>query len=251
MINDFIYDGKSLKSFGFSIKERPSYLIAERDMEFSEILGGEGSEILDNGGFKNVEINYKINSNPYYNLQKSDDQIAREIVDWLYNYDGKYKILRDTYNPGYFCYAICKNPEVIINPMERLLDTTITFSRKPYWYSDKGKQKVIYSFLPTVLQTDISLLNPEIISSKPYIKVEIVGKGDLRIRGGSSQLIISCEDYVEIDCANENIYKGDEDMNSKTEGDYFPIFKSGLNNIRFDCSANISKITIIPNWRRL
>lgn len=256
-MNDLIYDGQSLNEYGFLIKKDPGHEIAERDMELIDIIGGEGSELNDSEGYKNVDRVYEINSFPYWNKHKSDIQIDKELTSWLYSKYTDYKILRDTYNPGYFCYAIPKAPNIIAFKAKRLLDTTLTFTRKPFWYSDKGQEKIIKEFNTPVASASIKLLNPESIESTPLIVVDFSsnsGTFTLSEDGANwSPIIVDLNvTEIEIDAAAENIQGGEIDLNDVSICDYFPKLLPGNNQLNFSAEdVSITKITIIPRWRRL
>lgn len=252
MIHDLIYNGKNLRSFGFAIKERPFYSIAERDFELTDIIGGNGAVITDNGGYKNVEFSYAINSIPYWCSEKTEQQLAQEIIDWLYNFDGDYRLLRDTYNNGYFCYAICKTPEKISSVIGKSLDTTVTFSRKPFWYSDLGQQQIISHPENGNKLITKEIFNPESYFSEPYIKVTANAAFSLKVNDITMK-VASCNGYLEFDCEAKNVFKDSIHKNDIVSGDYFPTFKPGLNTITVTSNSDslITKLEIIPRWRRL
>ncbi len=256
-MNDLIYNGKSLNSYGFTIKKDPGKEIAERDIELIDIIGGEGSEINDSEGYRNVDRVYEINSFPYWNENKSDNQITKDLTSWLYSQYGDYKILRDTYNPGYFCYAIPKIPNLIAFNAKHLYDTTLTFTRKPFWYSDKGQEEIIKEFNDPVSSTTIELLNPESIESLPLIIVDFssnTGTFTLTEDGTKwSPLVVDLNvSEIEIDSAEENISGGEIDINDMSSCEYFPKLIPGHNLLNFSTeNVLITKIRIIPRWRRL
>lgn len=254
-MNDLIYNGKNLQSFGYTIKANPGMEIAERELEFSEISGGEGSELHDSGGYKNVDRVYEINSFPYWNKEKSTLQIAKELKEWLYSSYGDYKILRDSFNPGYFCYAIPKNPNPLLFKAKKLIDTSITFTRKPYWYSDAGQEAIVQE--PNLSTYSIRINNPETLCSLPYIKIELAAVAtELTISSSPSApwepFTLENVSEVEIDSNQENTYNGNTDLNDHCTCDYYPYLNPGVNVLVFTATnALISRITIIPNWRRL
>lgn len=254
-MNDLIYNGRSLQSFGYTIKANPGAEVAERDIEFSETSGGEGAELNDSGGYKNVDRTYEISSFPYWNNGKSTAQLAQELKDWLYSGYDSYKLLRDSFNPGYFCYAVPKAPNPLLFKAQRLIETSITFTRRPYWYSDVGQEEIVKENNSDSLTIKIN--NPEVIPSLPYIKVELSGTAtqlDLSANPTATwqPITITDTDVAEINSVSENIYNGSTDLNGQSFCDYFPFFKPGVNQLVFSATgANIRKVTIIPNWRRL
>lgn len=249
MIHDFIYNGKNLNSLGFVIKNNPHYKPPERNREFFDNSGGNGSEISDLGGFKNVEFPIEINSIPYWNRQLSAREKAYALYDWLFA-DGGYHQYRDTYNMGYFTEAVFVNPDEISCLMEGVLDTTLTVSRRPYWYSDLGAKKASFESETTTLSFKMN--NPEHYESEPYFK--IFTDGSFRLTVGETILTFSeCDSYVEIDTEIDNVFKGSDDKNSTFSGDYMPLLKSGETSCTVQSlSGNvISKVEVIPRWRRI
>lgn len=250
MAGDLIYNGKSLNSFGFFIKEKPNYTVAGRDFELTPIPGGSGSAITDNGSYNNVDINYTINSMPMLIKHKTGQELAYSLIDWLYNFDGEYRVLRDSYNKGYFCYAICKDPEGIVNSGGKLLDTTVTFSRKPYWYSDAGNHLIKYE--RNDISIALSLFNPEKYFSQPYFKIKTNGSFTLQVNDVYVRFS-ECTEFVEIDSEIQNIFRGPTDMNYSASAEYLPTFRPGINTIYINSTSgnDITSIEILPRWRRL
>lgn len=255
-MEDFIYNGKSLNSLGFLIKGSPTYVYPERDIEFFEIMGGEGSELLDNKGFKNMVITYNINSFPYWVQDKTDDQLSKMLADWLYSEYNDYKILRDTLHPGRFCYAVPQKPNDVLNPFHGLLDTSVVFTARPYWYTDVGTQPVVVEPDEQVSSLEIKLHNPEKITAAPIIKVKAINSASgktITVTAGKTVSVIDNNNVV-IDCLNEIVYRGTDNANlsDKSSNDYFPYLTPGDNVISITAEDNIiDRVTVIPNWRRI
>lgn len=253
MIDDLVYNGRNLRSLGFELKDEQFFTVAKRRKELIDALGADGAELLDNEGYENVEMNYNINSDPYVLWDKSNDEIAHNLIDWLCIGDGTYRVLRDTYNPGYYTYATPINPQLISCFAEGALDTTISFSRKPYWYSDLGTSPRVYT--PNVTDATVEINNPEMYSSKPYIKITTAAAFKITVNGDTSHslTVAGVTQYVEIDSESYDVHAGSTDFNDSTTGNYLPILKPGKNTIRVESlgNKNIEEIEIVPRWRRL
>ena len=256
---DFIYNGKSLLAYGYTIKSIPEREVAERDITFTELVGGDGSELTDNGGYKNVDRKYEINSFPYWLEGQPNDQIVNKIINWLFsNYDD-YKILRDSFNPGYFCYAIPKTPNSFLIKAHRLADTTIIFERKPFWYSDIGNKEKVQEFDTAVSSATMKLFNEESIFSAPLIKVDFdSGSGTVTIANSRSErapmsvVSDSAFNSITIDSASERVYSENSFFDDCASGDYFPVFLPGENELTVSAQGfKITKVTVVPRWRRL
>lgn len=248
LMKDLIYNGQSLNNLGFVIKTRPIYTVASRNISFQSVLGRNGDVIIDNQRYENVEMSYSINSIPHFVTAGSSQELVHALIDWLAPSDGEYKILRDDWNSGYFCEAICTNIGEIANNLFLGLDTTITFNRKPFWYSDLGQ-------MPKILDAQnltYVLNNPEIYQSEPVIKINGKGNIDLMINGKYYHLK-KVDDSVTIDCETGNATKDGVMCNEVTDFDYPPVFTAGENTIRIIAAAGatFNKAEIIPRWRRL
>ena len=250
MINDFTYNGKSLSFFGFVIKERPKYKTPERNFEMSDESLGNGSEIINYGGFKNVEFPYSVNSIPFLNRHMMEHQRVRALNDWLYA-DTEYHELRDTYNPDYFTQGIFINPAEINSLFDGALETTLTVSRRPYWYSDLGQIKIEKDNDTESITLKIN--NPEQYDSEPYIKITTNGSFTLTVNNIHPLVFSECRDYVEIDTEIYHVFKGAVNKSTTYTGNYLPVLKKGENIISIvsTSSNNITKVEVIPRWRRI
>lgn len=250
-MNNLSYNGQSLNEKGFAIKTYPKYKIAERDIEFESIAGLSGDVITDNMRFKNVEMTYEINSIPYLTPYKNPQDVIRDLANWLIS-DGKYKILRDDYNKGYFCKAVCTSIGEISNVLSQYIDTILTFSRQPFWYSDKGQEKISF----TNEKSTFEILNPELFTSEPLIR--IYGKSSLKltINGSLYDITIPASvKFIDLDTELQSAFSGGLNCNKYVDFDYMPTFIPGKNIISIAKGANsdasFEKMEITPRWRRL
>lgn len=246
------FNGQGLNEKGFAIKAPPPYKVAERDMTFNSVTARDGDIILDNGRYKNVDISYDINSIPHLVPYYDTESLRRELIDWLAPNDGDYKILRDDYNPGYFCKAVCKEIGEIKSSFNKHLDTTITFNRQPYWYSDLGQEQIILSGSGITHK----IHNPENYTSQPLIRV--YGKGSVVLMVNKENFIINIPtsmEYVDLDTELQAIFNGQVNCSNYVSFDYMPVLKSGDNTIYGTAYASstsvFNKVEIIPRWRRL
>ena len=254
-MNDIIYNGQSLRDLGYAVKTFPVHTVAERDMEFSSIIGRSGDIIVDNKRFHNVDMNYEINMIDIDRLQNTDVN-ERRLIDWLMAGDAEYKIFEDSTVPGYFCKAICKNiGEIARNGLNGYIDTAISFNRQPFWYSKIGQKKLTFS----ASKTEQTIINPEKFISEPYFKITTdgtsVGETSL-IVNGEPYTFETITDYIEIDSEKYNVFKGNVDYNVHAKFNYMPFFKPGVNTFAVEAKSSamqkhILSVEIIPRWRRL
>lgn len=254
-MNDIIYNGKSLRELGFAIKHHPVHYVAERDVEFVSITGRSGDAIIDNARYKNVEMSYDINTVDFRYLQNTN-VTQRKLIDWLMSGDGTYKRFEDSTNPGYFCKALCTGiGDIRRNNLNGYLDTTISFNREPYWYSNLGQK----SFEITPSKTAQEFNNPENYISRPYIKIYFAEGASVAFKliiNGDEYVFSAIGEYVEIDSEAYNVHRGTTNVNNSAQCDYMPIFIPGVNTFAIEASqgslqSKITRIEITPNWRRL
>ena len=253
----FEYNGKDSRDFGLYIKDKSSFDKPERNIEFVSIPGRDGDLIIDNGGYKNVKLKYSLRL--IVNKITGDDQAdfaaayqrAATFLQPVANY---YK-LKDSYMPDYYRKA-CLMSAISVKQLNPLVaDFDVTFSCKPYMYALKGEDTI------TIVSTSsyTSFNNPTNATSKPLIKVftddtynaETIHKFRLndvwyQIRGING--------YVYIDCDTMNVYKGSNSKNNDYLSMSFPSLVIGTNKARCGStseSTHVSKVEIVPRWRRL
>ncbi len=252
-MKNLYYNGKSLIEKGLALKSYPIYNIAQRDLSFNSIVARNGDIIVDNKRYKNVETAYAINSIPHLVTVDDSYSLVRELTDWLMPTDGEYKILRDDYNPGYFCKAFCTGIGEILNPFKKYIDTTLMFNREPFWYSDSGQKQKTFAGSGKTFE----LYNPEKYASEPLIRVYGTGYITLTINNVDYNVEIpSNYGYLELDTELQTASVKKVDYNKNIDFDYMPTFQSGVNTIRGiayqgGTSYNFEKVEIIPRWRRL
>lgn len=260
MRHSFTYNGTDLRTIGFFITTPPKYQIAKRNFDFTSVYGKNGGVISDNGVFDNVEMQLEVNSYPYIVPNESNAELVRAFAEWLTVWDGKYKIFRDTYNPGYFTKAICTGVEPIEEVAPLCLSTTINFSREPFWYSDLG-QEIIRPKLTSTQNAEIEVYNPENYTAEPLIKII---NTDSKIKpltlsvNDSPILMITKEtsqDHIELDSTEQSAYFNVKTnlANSYISCTQFPVLSPGLNIIKLSSTEAdaFTTLEIKPNFRRL
>lgn len=257
-MHNLIYNNISLNSFGFCIANKPFYSIAKRSFETTEIVGCDGVILSDNGVYSAVEQKYEVNSIPYKVPCTDSNNIVRQFAEWLTVWDGNFKILRDTYNEGYFSKAICKSIEPLTENANKCLSTTINFTRQPFLYSDEGQKKITQE-ANSNFGVSFSIYNPESFKSLPYIKVYGSGKIYVDINGHTFNILKGFSEYIEIDSELQNAFKGFSNYNKYVDCNYMPELIPGKNTIKiygiYDTAASetgrCTAVEIIPRWRRL
>ncbi|MCD8372954.1 MAG: hypothetical protein LUD27_06620 [Clostridia bacterium] len=234
-----IYNGKSSKDFGLEVWQAPEYQIPERDYETVHIEGRSGDLVIDRGSFKNVTRSYTISFGK--DKEKYFTPVAKKVAEWLHSSTG-YARLEDSYEPEYYRQAIVYKSLSITNLYEKAGYLTIEFYCKPQRFLKAG-EKVI-----TVESgTTKSIHNPTVFASRPIIKIYGSGFGTVTIND-KTVTINSIDGYLTIDCELMEVYKDDDNCNSKIilDGNEFPKLTEGTNSISF--SGSITSLEVTPKW---
>lgn len=258
-MNDFTYDGTSLSSFGFCIANTPQFNITKRSFETVPIVGMDGVAISDNGIYEAVEMTYEVNSIPYRVPYSNSSALYRFLAEWLNVWDGNFKILRDTYNEGYFYKAICTKIEPITEIANKCLKTSITFTRQPFLYSDDGQKSVAIDAAENETMVSFTLHNPENFNSQPYIKIYGEGAIYVDINGKKFNILSGISEYIEIDSEIKHAHHDNWNYNNYIDCDYMPELIPGENSIKvkgiYDNNTSktgkCTRVEIIPRWRCL
>lgn len=198
-MHNFFYNGKWLSQFGGRIVNAPYHSVAQRDFELISIPGRSGDIVQDNRRYKNVEFELQIALMPLL-AHTTAQYLAYKIIDWLTEFNN-YQTYKDTYNKGYYCYAVVTNLDTIQRELPSYLTTTVKFSRKPYWYAQTEPINLVSG-------QKLNLLNPERMPSNPLYKLTGVGaSATLTINGETLSIKNSINaDYTVLDGENMQYY---------------------------------------------
>lgn len=110
----------------------------------------------------------------------------------------------------------------------------------PFWYADDAEDITLTTSTTTVN-------NPGNVYSEPLIKV--YGSGDITLMIGQQLVeLSSVNNYLFLDCALKECYRGSALRNEKMTGD-FPVLVPGDNAISW--TGSVTRIVIEPRWRYL
>ena len=240
----FEFNGKKLSELGAVIAQRPKIVIATHDIKLTEIPFLSGDIVTDGKRYKNISYKYNIRAVPTY-CNMTVDEFSKRLAEWLDT--GTYSIYRDTYNAGYFRYAIVTKIDTIEAVFKDVYETSITFSFAPFMYSDDGIKKINLSSANN--SVTYALTNPEQWESLPVIK--ITGSGNFTATiNGVQMTLTGVNNYIVIDKPNEDVYDGGGSCNNKISALKLPSFSPGQNSVVIS-SNNSFSVEITPNWRRL
>lgn len=241
-MHNFFFNGKWLSQFGGRIVNAPFHSVAQRDFEFVSVPGRNGDIIQDNRRYKNVEFELQIALMPLL-AHTSAQYLAYKIIDWLTEFND-YQTYKDTYNKGYYCYAVVTNLDTIQRELLSYLTTTVKFSRKPYWYAQTEPINLVSG-------QKLNLLNHERMTSNPLYKLTGTGaSATLTINGETLSIKNSINaDYTVLDGENMQYYSVKNGIKSYISPLLPQQFKVGENEII--ANQVIGSLTLEPNWRRL
>lgn len=250
MLHTFEFNSKKLSDIGAVLMENPHYTLSVKELDFISLPGKSGDIITDKNRFKNSSISYKVSSMPLF-CSYTEQEFVYVLSEWLLtSYD--YKILRDTYNPGYFRKAICTD---IANPTVEasgVVWTTVTFNCDPFRYSYLGLQSVTFHSNSNFRIENVTFRNPEKWESEPVI--EIIPSSSATMSLKINDVLVAVEQIdktIIIDVPNRNVYDTqNKACNELITAPKLPFLLPGNNEITASGTGGFS-VKITPNWRRL
>ena len=249
-MHTFEFNNKKLSDIGAVLMENPHYTLSVKELDFTALPGKSGDIITDKNRFKNSSISYKVSSMPLL-CSYTEQEFVYVLSEWLLtSYD--YKILRDTYNPGYFRKAICTD---IANPTVEasgVVWTTVTFNCDPFRYSYLGLQSVTFNSNSNFRIENVTFRNPEKWESEPVIEIIPSSSATMSLKiNDVSVAVYDTDKTIIIDVPNRNVYDTNgEPCNDLIEAPELPVLLPGNNEITASGTGNYA-VKIIPNWRRL
>lgn len=236
----FTYNGRSSEEFGLHIEKKDVFSAPEYDAEFISIPGRSGDIINPNRRFSNIKVTYTV-----FLARKNTVALAsvlRDIKGWLYAEPDRYHELTDSYDDGYFRYAVISGALDIEEQLNKIGCFTVTFNCKPFKYSFEGQQEIS-------IENGGSLFNPEEFTAKAIITLK--GNGDFWLTLQNSGYnktwnFKSITDGVVCDSEQMNFYSGTTLLNDKVTGDGFPELPPGETVVMVN--GDVSEIKITPMW---
>ena len=228
---DIIIDNVSSHHHGITVVNRVDIPPAQKNVQFIDVLGRDGSLTKDYGYLDRVftvDFNFKIKSR-WDNMPKK----IRTITSWLLNANE----LAFTDDREVFYRVKSVRIGNISREIRVLGKFSVEFTVEPFaYYYDSNK---------ITLTKPRLLYNQGTIESLPYVK--IYGDGDITLTvNGVNTQFKSVDEYIECDSDIKETYKEGKLLNNAKVG-AFPIFDIGQNDISW--SGNVKSIEILPRWR--
>lgn len=240
-MNGFTYNGVSSLDMGLRIESKNVFSAPQYEKKFQSIPGRDGDLILPNGRYPNVQITYSVFL-PAKTLPELSEKLTA-VKAWLYTEPDRYHELRDTYDTECFRSAVINTQLDIEDQLNRIGVFTVSFSCLPFKYLDSGTETV------TLTNSETTLTNPTVFTSKPLIRVYGSGEGRITIQNSGGSLRWDLSDisgHIAIDSEQMNCYKDAEPKNDCVDGDGFPLLHPGANKIIF--AGDIRSVTVLPRW---
>lgn len=226
----FMFDGKSSRDFEVWISGDGTFKAPEKDVEIVSVPGRNGDLTIDHNRFFNIDITY-----PAF-ITKAFRQNFDAFKAYMLSKTG-YKRLEDTYHPEYYRLAqVTKAIEPDMTALNRAGKFNITFNCDPRRFLKSGEKAITF-------ESNGSLRNPTPFYARPLIRV--YGTGYIRVGVGVID-ILKVDEYVDIDCENQDAYKGNVNCNNNIHlWSEFPRLIDGENAIVFE---GPTKIEVTPRW---
>lgn len=242
-LTSFWFNDENSLDFGLAVKERASYKAAERQVEYIEVPGRNGSLLRDKGTFNNVEEMVPVY---LYAEDRSVNNIREEasrLINWLKSPRG-WCTFQYSDDPYYFMMAHMPG-ELELTEVFHLFNIgegELNFIRKPERFSTEGYQ------IRTISKSGEIIMNPEAFESYPAIKV--YGTGDITLYVNNYAIgLTGVTDPITLDSQMQNSYTDKNGIivgaNQKVKNT-LPKLQSGANEIAW--IGDVSKIEISPRW---
>lgn len=270
LLNYITFDGIKTSDYGVFISGEGTFNAPERRGELVNIPGRNGALFLDEGGFENIEVEYRSFIGSIYDgvFKQRLQALRMELKSRV-----SYVRLTDTYHPDEFRLALYKaGLEVEPHFLNRSGEFTLIFNCKPQRFLTEGE-------IPQIFSASGQITNPTTFEAAPLIKVTgdgIVAIGPYRFtvsgntgaiwidsenmevyRPGGEIDILEDENDIEIvDSLNipidvANGLNDIQQMNSYISftDSLMPMIPPGVVNIGM--TNTITELEIIPRWYRI
>ena len=232
-LNHFTFNGHSTGELGLLVSGINIYGSPSRIVEKINIPYRSGDLIIDTGAYSNYMLTYTVD------IIDSTKTTAESLSQWLLNTAG-YCRLTDTYNTDIYRMAAYYNQlDYTLSALYRYGRATITFDCKPQKYLLTGETAV------TITSSSYTLNNPSAMVSKPLLRLTGTGTA---VVNGTTIVVNSVDEYVDIDCDTMQIFKGTTNKSSTVTMTDFPQLKSGNNTIT---KSGLTNIIVTPRWWKL
>lgn len=236
MTGSLIFAGKNLNEFGVLVSGVDTYGAPERLVTPEAIPGRNGSVLMDENTYADVEVEYHVA------IRGDFASNMRGLRDFLLSTQG-YARMEDSYAPeDFYQAAYYAGIELTAEgPRNKWATFDLTFYRKPQRFLKVGEQ-------PIELTASGAVNNPTLFTALPLIRV--YGRGIITVNGVGIT-ITGTQSYTDIDCDVQDAYYGAQNLNQYVtlSPNRFPVLSPGSNSVVF--GSGITKAIITPHWWHL
>lgn len=227
------WNGVPSYQFNIQVERYPAQDGPQRLFETIQIPGRNGELTIDSGVFSNYQQPYEI----YFNAnRKKTPAVSREVKKWLQLPVG-YQRLEDTYEPEVFRLARYVGPTQIENKMNLFGRIILYFDCQPQRWLKSGEQAAAFA--------EAGELVNEWFPALPLIRVNGSGPGKLYV-GSYTVQFHQLDEYLMLDSAVQNAYKGTQNKNGEVSVTDFPVLQPGSTPVSWD--GGITSVEITPRW---
>lgn len=234
-MRSFTFNSKKSSDLGLIVEKATINKTPARPYDLQKIPGRAGMLIVNSSidELENVEITYTVGCK---DIAANRDAIAECLFG-----APSYAKLIDSSETDCYRLAVCTSGQDWDEQILNFGTARFVFSCKPFRFLNSGDVK-------TTLTAAGQITNPTAYSSLPYIK--ITGSGNINLFiAGKSYAFVNVGSYIECDSDLQMVYTGASGKSDRANFDTFPELVSGDNTVSW--TGTVSKIEIIPHWRRL
>lgn len=210
--NYFVFNGKKSSDFGLFLTDGTgTFGTPERAFEEITVTGMDGTLLVDQKRYENVEFSYK-NCLMYQNTVEN----LAKVRNWLASPNG-YVRLSDTFHPDEFYLARLNgkmSPDLFRDLS--MAKITLTFTRKPQRFLVSGDSFVEYASGSTIS-------NPYPVTAKPIIRC--YGSGAVQIGEYSFEIKGNPYEYLDVDSELQDCYHLTDNGNNCLICEEFPLLE--------------------------
>lgn len=233
----FTFNNKdSYQDFGIVIKTRPTMPLPERNVNYIEVLGRNGSLTEDIGTYKDIVLSVDCFVYDEVDLAGA----MRKIKGWLS--EGQSELIFSHIPDTKYIGQVTSQMD--ITPSFKVVgEFTIQFKCQPYSYP-------VFNPLITILDKNTIINNSFTATSDP--EITIYGSGNITLTitdywgNIQSVTLTNVSEYITINSAMMECYKGIDLFNEKMSGK-FPKLVVGNNTISW--IGSVVKIEVLTNFR--
>lgn len=235
MPKTFTFNSKKSSDLGLIVEKATINKTPARPYDLQKIPGRAGMLIVNSSidELENVEITYTVGCK---DISANRDAIAECLFG-----ASSYAKLIDSSETDCYRLAVCTSGQDWDEQILNFGTAKLVFSCKPFRFLNSGDVK-------TTLTAAGQIANPTAYSSLPYIK--ITGSGNITLSiSGQAFPFLNIGSYIECDSGLQMVYTGASGKSDRANFDTFPELVPGDNTVSW--TGTVSKVEIIPHWRRL